>query len=40
MKDDTGNPLNGLGRRLRLHLIIPILYAAVLIAALIIGQSK
>lgn len=40
MKDEPRNPLKGLGRRLKLHIIIPILYAAILIAVLIIGQCK
>ena len=33
--ETSGNPLKGLGKKLKLHIIIPILYAIVLIAVLI-----
>jgi hypothetical protein len=41
--DDTPegseNPLKGLGQRLKLHILIPIIYAAVLITVFIVTQK-
>jgi hypothetical protein len=38
--DDTRNPLKGLGRKLKLHIIIPVLYVVIMIVALIISHGK
>jgi hypothetical protein len=38
--EDTRNPLKGLGRKLKLHFIIPALYVLIMILALIFGHGR
>ncbi len=38
--EDARNPLKGLGRKLKLHIIIPALYFLIMILALILGHGR
>ena len=40
MKEEPRNPFKGIGRRLKLYIIIPVLYIVCMLVALIIGHCK